>query len=205
MSITISGGRKVTKSGDPVTVTLGATADVGDGVKHKNSIAIQFTGTECHVIQIFMRTKVVGGKDSAETIGVDSGGLNTFKFSDDAAPDWLVDTTSAAVPYYDFGYAGEMNGNQYIMIDAPTMSRGKFDLPGSHDLTTFDAYAFCLSDKDVVSIVHWSLVRHYYQLATPSASILEGSAWFDRLYLGRRVLSKQGYKADVYLPTACMK
>ena len=70
----------------PVTVTLGATADLGNGEKVKNSIAIQFTGTECHVIQIFMRTKVVSGTDSTETIGVDSGGLNTFKFSDDAAP-----------------------------------------------------------------------------------------------------------------------
>src|SRR5262249_45818735 len=106
MAITISGGKKATKPSDPVTVTLGATADVGDGVKHRNSIAIQFSGTECHVIQIFMRTKVVGGKDDTETIGVDAGGFNTFKFSTEADPDWLVDTTSAASPYYDFGYAG---------------------------------------------------------------------------------------------------
>jgi hypothetical protein len=204
MSITINGGKNATKSGDPVTVTLGATADVGDGVKHRNSIAIQFSGTECHVIQIFMRTKVVSGKDDTETIGVDAGGFNTYKFSTDAAPDWLVDTTSSASPYYDFGYAGQMTGHQYIMIDAPTMSGGKFDLPNCHDVTTFEAYDFCLSDKDIIAIVHWKLVRHYYQQAMPSANLLDGSAWWDRLYLGRKVLTKQGYSADLYLPLACM-
>lgn len=55
-----------------------------------------------------------------------------------------------------------MAGHQYIMIDAPTMSGGKFDLPSCHDVTTFDAYDFCLSDKDIIAIVHWKLVRHYY-------------------------------------------
>jgi hypothetical protein len=146
MAITISGGRKVTKAGDPVTVTIGATANVGRR-QYSNSIAIQFTGTECHVIQTFIRTKVVNGKAVSEVIGVDRGGLNTFDFSDPATPDWSVDTTSAAVPYYDFGHAGEMVGINYIMVDSPTMSGGKFDLPGSNDVTTFDAYSYCLSDK----------------------------------------------------------
>jgi hypothetical protein len=97
-----------------------------------------------------------------------------------------------------------MTGHQYIMIDAPSMSGGKFDLPSCHDVTTFDAYDFCISDKDIIAIVHWKLVRHYYQQATPSASLLDGSAWWDRLYLGRKVLTKQGYSADLYLPLACM-
>jgi hypothetical protein len=204
MAITITGGKKITKAGDPVTVTLGAVADVA-GRKYKNAIGIQFSGTECHVIQIFMRTKVVNGKSSTDTIGVDAGGFNTYKFSTDAAPDWLVDTTSAASPYYDFGYAGEMVGKNYIMVDAPSMAGGKFDLPGKNDVTTFDAYSFCISDKDVIAVVHWNMTRHYWQLAVPTASLLHGQSWFDRLYLGRRTLTKEGYSADLYLPTACIK
>jgi len=203
MAITISGGKKITKASDAVTVTLDTTADVGGGLKYKHSIAIQFTGTECHVIQIFMRTKVVSGTDSTETIGVDSGGFNTFKFSDDASPDWLVDTTSAGSPYYDFGYAGGMVGTNYTMIDAPTMAGGKFDLPGCNDFESFDAYDFCISDKAIIAIVHWKLLRRYYQLSTPTASIISNNTeWLNRLDLGRKTLTKQGFSADLYLPNA---
>ena len=85
------------------------------------------------------------------------------------------------------------------------MSGGKFDLPGSHDLTSFDAYSFCLSDKDIIAIVHWTLVRHYYKQATPTASILDGSAWWDRLYLGRKVLTKKDTVPTSIRPSACMK
>jgi hypothetical protein len=205
MDITISGGKKATKASDPVTVTIGTTADLGRGQKYPNAIAIQFTGTECHVIQIFMRTKVVSGKAVTDTIGRDSGGFNTFKFSEVSAPDWLVDTTSASSPYYDFGYAGKMVGKDYIMVDAPTMVGGKYDLPGRNDVTTFDAYCFCISDKNVIAVVHWNMTRHYWQVAVPSANLVTGQAWFDRFDLGRRTLSKEGYGADLYLPNACIK
>ena len=103
---------------------------------------------------------------------------------------WAPEDSKSSVP--NTGYAGEMTGTQYIMIDAPTMSGGKFDLPSCRDVTSFDAYSFCLSDKDVVSIVHWTLVRHYYQQATPTASILQGSAWWDRLFHSFRL------RADVH-------
>lgn len=208
MTITFTGGKKATKSSDPVTVTIGATATIGVGRSsrtYKNSIVIQFTGTECHVIQIFMRTKIVDGKSSTDSIGRDAGGFNTFKFSETTAPDWLVDTTSAASPYYDFGYAGEQSGKNYTMFDSPSMTGGKFDLPGKNDVTSFDAYSFCISDKNVIAIVHWNMTRHYWQVAVPTASIVKGQDWFDRHKLGRKTLTKQGYSAELYLPNACIK
>jgi hypothetical protein len=204
MAITISGGKKVSSAKDAVTVTVGGQADVGDGTKFPNSIAIQFTGKECHTIQIFMRTKMVCGKADTEVIGTDSGGFNTFKFSADQSPDWLVDTTSASSPYYDFGYAGEQVGSKYIMVDAPTMTGGKFDLSCPTDSTRFDAYTFCLSDKDIIAIVHWFVVKQVGKAVAPDAEIIHDIAWWDRLYLGRRTLSKQSFSADLYLPTACM-
>jgi hypothetical protein len=205
MSISISGGTKATSAKDAVTVTVGTTARVGGG-NYPNAIAIQFTGTECHVIQVFIRTKIVDGTASTQTYGQDRGGVNTIEFTDPASnPDWQVDTTNAAVPYYDFGYAGEMSGTKFIMVDAPTMTGAKYDLPGANDVTTFDAFAFCISDKDIVAIVQWDLVKKGPTLATPTASLLDGGDWWNKLYLGRRILTKKGYNADLYLPTGCMR
>jgi hypothetical protein len=204
MAISIDGGKKITSARDPVTVTVGTTATVGDR-NYPDAIGIEFTGTECHVIQIFIRTKIVDGKASTQSYGKDAGGLNTLEFTDTTSPDWQVDTTSAAVPYYDFGYAGEMTGARFLMVDAPRMAGAKYDLPGANDVTTFDAYAFCLSDKDIIGIVKWDLVKDHAGVVAPSASLLEGSTWWDCLYLGRKVLTRKGYNADLYLPTACIK
>ncbi len=204
MSISISGGKKATSAKDPVTVTLGATARVG-GRNYPNAIGIEFTGTECHVVQIFNRTKVVDGRASTQSFGKDAGGRNTLKFSDPNSPDWEVDSTSAAVPYYDFSYAGEMIGTKFIMVDAPTLTGAKYNLPGAGDITSFDAYSFCLSDKDIIAIIKWDVVKHSDDSQTPTASLLQADAWWTTLYLGRRVLTKEGYNADLYLPTMCMK
>lgn len=207
MAITINGGRTVTTSGDPVTVTVGATADVGDGKKHPNSIAIQFSGTECHVIQFFRREKVLDGTESTEIIGVDRGGHNTFRFSTEAAPEWLVDTTSAAVPYYDFGYAGEMTGTNYIMIDAPTITGGKFDLPHWLDFTGFYGVSYCLSDKKLIAIVYWTLLKMRYTQPSLTAQLIGGAGLWDWVCVswGRSILSRQGYDASLYLPASSLK
>jgi hypothetical protein len=208
MAITISGGKKVTKPGEPVTVTLGATATAGSKT-YANALAIEFTGTECHVVQTVTRTMRQGGKvvlsftvpwdTAAGTMGDPT--MDASDFSDPAAPTWLVDSTSPVNPYYDFGYPAAMVGGKYLMIDAPTMAGGKYDLPGCRDVTTFEACAYCLSDKAVIAIVRWGLVRRYYQVAVPWASILDGSAWIDSLAKGRKILTSQGYNADLYLPS----
>jgi hypothetical protein len=203
MSLSISGGKKLTSASDPVTVTVSTTATV-DTRTYTDAIAIEFTGTECHVIQIFRRKKIVDGKVSTQSYGRDAGGLNTLEFTDDTSPNWQVDTTSATVPYYDFGYAGGMTGDKFLMIDAPRMSGAKYNLPGANDVTTFDAYSFCLSDKDMIAIVKWDLVKNHAGVVTPDASLLDGSDWWDGFSLGRRVLTTKGYNADLYLPTACI-
>jgi hypothetical protein len=201
--ISISGGKKVTGASDPVAVTVGAQAQAYGSV-FGDAIAIEFTGTECHVIQIFIRTKIVDGKASTERFNKDSGGLNTTHFSDPNSPEWDVDTTSPTVPYYDFGYSGEQFGTQFIMVDGPSMKSDKFTLSGASDITTFDAYAFCLCNKDIIAIVKWDLVKHADASLTPTASLLQADAWWKCLELGRRVLTKKGYNADLFLPAACI-
>jgi hypothetical protein len=202
MAISISGGSKATSAKDPVTVTIGTTASV-NGTDYPDAVAIEFKGTECHVIQIFNRTKIVDGKATAKSFGKDAGGLNTLEFSDPKSPDWQVDTTSATVPYYDFGYAGRMTGTNFIMVDAPKLKGAKYNLSGKADVTTFDAYAFCLKDKDLIAIVQWDLVKHSDEVITPTAGLLDGDDWWKTLYLGRKILDKHGYQADVYLPLGC--
>jgi hypothetical protein len=205
MSFTLTAGTKVTGAKDPVTVTVDATATVG-GRSYPNGIAIEFTGTECHVIQIFIRTKIVDGTASTQTYGQDQGGVNTIEFVDPNSPsaDWQVDTKSASSPYYDFGYAHQVSGNKFGTFDAPTMTGPKYNLPGANDVTTFDAYAFCISDKDIIAIVKWDLDENKAGVIKPSAVLLNGADWWSALYKGRKVLTKKGYNADVYLPTGCM-
>jgi hypothetical protein len=203
MSMSISGGKKITSAGDPVTVTIGTTATIDSRI-YTDAIGIEFTGTECHVIQIFIRTKIVGGKASTQSYGRDAGGLNMLEFTDVNSPDWQVDTKSATVPYYDFGYAGAMTGANFLMVDAPKMSGAKYDLPGAKDVTTFDAFAFCISDKDMIAIVKWHLVKNHAGVVTPSASLVDGQDWWDCLNLGRTVLTRKGYNAELYLPAACI-
>jgi hypothetical protein len=203
MSMSISGGKKVTSVSDAVTVTVGATATIDSRV-YSDAIGIEFTGTECHVIQIFIRKKIVRGRTSTQSYGRDAGGLNLLEFTDDKSPDWQVDTTSAAVPYYDFRYAGAMTGTNFLMVDAPKMSGAKYDLPGANDVTTFDAFAFCISDKDMIAIVKWDLVKNHAGVVTPSASLLDGQDWWDCLNLARTVLTRKGYNAELYLAAACI-
>jgi hypothetical protein len=203
VAFSISGGKKVTGPNDPVTVTIGATLNV-DGAIYPNAIGIEFTGMECHVIQIFIRTKIVDGKAYQQNYGKDHGGVNSLEFVDPNSPDWQVDTKSATIPYYDFGYAGRMDGQKFTMADAPRLTGDKYNLPGTADVTTFDAFAFCLSDKEIIAVVKWDLAKNHDGVVTPSASLLEDSAWWDCLSLGRTVLTNKGYNADLYLPMACI-
>ena len=71
-------------------------------------------------------------------------------------------------------------------------------------VTTFDAFAFCLSDKEIIAVVKWDLAKNHDGVVTPSASLIQDSAWWDSLNLGRTVLTKKGYNADLYLPMACI-
>src|SRR2546425_6804876 len=103
MPFTITGGRVVTEAADEVKVTLGCTFANNDG-SWDDCIAIQFAGIECHVIQVFTRSKNVGGGFSGQQLGTDVGGRTTFGHSDWEATQWYVDTTSNLVPYYDAGY-----------------------------------------------------------------------------------------------------
>jgi hypothetical protein len=222
MAITISGGTRITNPVDPVRVTLGCTATQG-GVTKNATIAIEFGGVECHAIQLTTMAEVVGGRPAIRVYSIGSG----FDFtvtSDPDSPAWDLDTaeppqpaipatpTTPAIPatpgspYYDSGYAGQMNDEWFTMVDSPSAEDpdGSDTIEG--DYTSFEALTYCLSDKNVIGIVNWGVKKEIGKPKQPWAKLIVPGAvsaltWWNLLVKAQIVLDKSGFIGSaLYVP-----
>jgi|SRR5208337_469352 len=204
MATTISGGTKITATGDPVTVTLSCVV-THNGKSTDTTIAIQFGGVECHAVQVYTDAKVVGGRPLKQNFGKDSGGFNDYVTSDPASPEWRVDTTSAASPYFDFGYSAETQAGKFTMVDGPSMEDPSGTVTSAEDYTGFEAYTYCISDKNVIGVVNWGVVKKTGRPMAPWAKLIDperipAPQWWLLLFEGRGILNNRGFNGSLYLP-----